>query len=1076
MNTFRPDTGSEPDSRREDRCGFDSDDVLASAPVGFYISTREGRFTAVNPAMARMFGYDSPEDMIASVTDIPAQIYHDPADRAEFVRKMAQAGHVIDHECRFKRRDGSILWVTSNARTLRDADGRIVLYQGFMTDITKRKDIEKALVESERRHRIIFEHSPLGMLLFDSDGTILDCNSAVIELMGSSREKLIGFNASNLESPIARAGLQRALSGKPAFIEGEYTSVTGGINRVLRANFKPIHPGQSPTAVIATLEDISERSRLERTMEESEALQRILLDTLPVGVVIIDEQTRVIERANDHVATLFGAPATGLIGRPCHELLCPAARGACPVCDRGMTIENSEREMLCADGSRLAILKTVKRMVIEGRPKLLECFVDVSDRKRAQERLHTFAQQMELKNLELDDARLRAEGAARDKSSFLSRMSHEIRTPLNGIIGMTGLLMETDLNETQLRFARTLLSSGESLLEVVNDILDLSRIESGRMELERLDFDLRPLIDDVASILAVKAAEKNLEFISSADPDVPERFIGVPGRLRQIITNLVGNAIKFTDAGEVELRVSLAQGASAPDPQDASPARSVTLLFTVRDTGIGIPEDRQASIFHDFAQADASISRRFGGTGLGLSICRQLIELMGGEIAVQSKPGKGSTFWFTIPLGLAEPLEACDLSDLAGVRALIVDDNLTNREILLARFVSWGLRPEEAEDGRTALALMAQAAASGDPFRLAVLDHCMPGMDGEALGRAIRSDERFRDTRTVLMTSLGQRGDAARFRREGFSAYLCKPVLHGELLTCLRLVLCEGAAPEFVTRHSAREAGLPDRLDFSRRSARILLVEDNVTNQMVARGMLANLGLAADTADNGFTAIEILSRSPYDLVLMDVQMPGMDGYECTRLIRDPSSPVLDHQVPVIAMTAHAREEDRTKCLQAGMNDHVPKPVSVPVLAAALKAWLPGGQDRKESGGLPPAGPEGPAESTVWDSRAFMERIMDDEDLARDILDGFRSDAASRLEVMRRALSGSDRELLAMQAHSVKGAAANLGAGPLRNAARALEAMAVDGPDSVIAEGLDILEQALADLLKEIDDRQAPPIR
>ena len=810
--------------------------------------------------------------------------------------------------------------------------------------------------------------------------------------------------------------------------------MTGGVTRVLRANFKPNHPGQSPTAVIATLEDITERARLEQTMEESEALQRILLDILPVGVVIIDEQTRVIERANDHVAALFGGPATGLIGRPCHELLCSAAHGACPVCDRGLPIENAEREMLRADGSRLAILKTVKRMVIEGRPKLLECFVDVSDRKRAEERLHAFAQQMELKSLELDEARIKAEAATRGKSAFLSRMSHEIRTPLNGIIGMTGLLLETRLDETQLRFARTLLTSGESLLEVVNDILDLSRIESGKMELERLDFDLRPLLDDVASILAVKAAEKGLEFICAADPDVPERFVGEPGRLRQIVTNLVGNAIKFTDAGEVELRVSLAQGAVALP--ESPPAGPVSLLFTVRDTGIGIPEDRQANIFHDFAQADASISRRFGGTGLGLAICRQLIELMGGEIGVQSSPGRGSTFWFTLPLGLAAStdVQPVDLRDLEGVRALIVDDNLTSREIILARFVSWGMRPDEAEDGRTALDLMAKAAAGNDPYRLAVLDHCMPGMDGEDLGRAIRSDDRFRDTRMVLMTSLGRRGDAARLRGTGFAAYLCKPILHGELLTCLHLVLRQGRAPEFVTRHSTREAARPERPDFSGNDARILLVEDNMTNQLVARGILSNMGLSADTADNGFRAVEILSRTSYDLVLMDVQMPGMDGFECTRLIRDPSSPVLDHQVPVIAMTAHAGEDDRAKCLQAGMNDHVAKPISVPALAAALKAWLPGGPDRASSGGQAPTRTEEPVKADVWDRQAFMDRILGDEELARDILAGFRADAENRLEVMRRALPDRDRTLLAMQAHSIKGATANLGAGRLHNAA------------------------------------------
>lgn len=1040
--------------------GFDNDDVLANAPIGVYTSTLGGRYLAVNPAMAAMFGYDSPADMVRSVTDIAAQIYFAPEDRDDFIRRMEAEGRLINYECRFKRRDGSTLWVSSNARAMRDKHGRVSLYQGFMTDISHRKAMEEALVESEQRHRIIFENSPLGMILFDSAGSIIDCNDVVVELMASSRDRLIGFSAAHLESPIARAGLKRALDGKSAFLEGEYTSVTGGTTRVLRANFKPIQPGQSQTCVIATLEDISERSRMERAVRESEDLQRVLLDILPIGVVIVDGESRRIERANEHVAALFGAEPADLIGRCCHELLCPTARGKCPVCDQGMTLENSEREMLRSDGSRLAILKTVKRVNIEGREKLLECFVDVSDRKKAEQRLNDFAQQMELKNLELEDARLRAEQAARDKSDFLSRMSHEIRTPLNGVIGMTGLLMDTRLDETQRRYVRTLKSSGESLLAVVNDILDLSRIESGRLELESLDFDLRPLLDDVTSMLAVKAAESGIEFICSADPDVPEHFRGEPALLRQVVTNLAGNAIKFTPEGEVEVRVSMVHAAGQ---QDAAPA---TLLFSVRDTGIGIPEDMRERLFEDYTQADASIARRFGGTGLGLSISKKLVELMGGEIGVQSVLGRGSTFWFTIRL---EPSRATGArpfhpAGLEGLRVLVVDDNVTNREILMARFSAWGMRPDEAEDGPGALDKLARAATAGDPFRLAVLDHCMPVMDGESLGRAIHADDMFRGTRTLLMTSLGQRGDARRFRGAGFSGYLCKPVLHGELKTCLNIVMGGGAEQAFVTRHVAREVARRDIPDFSDRNVRILLVEDNVTNQQVALGILSNMGLKADAAENGSQALEALSRTAYDLVLMDVQMPVMDGFLCTRLIRDHAGPALDHGVPIIAMTAHAQAGFREKCLEAGMNDYVPKPIALTVLAEALQAWLPGGERRRPV--LREAPATDGAQRAVWDRQAFMGRILDDEDLARDIVGGFRADAARRLDIMRRALSQGDFDLLASQAHSIKGASANLGANRLREAAMTLETVAGTGRVDACRDGLDSLSDALERLLAE----------
>jgi CheY-like chemotaxis protein/HPt (histidine-containing phosphotransfer) domain-containing protein len=512
------------------------------------------------------------------------------------------------------------------------------------------------------------------------------------------------------------------------------------------------------------------------------------------------------------------------------------------------------------------------------------------------------------------------------------------------------------------------------------------------------------------------------------------------------------------------MRVSLA-GAAPPAPDDAQ-METVKLLFTIRDTGIGIPEDRQGHLFHDFAQADASIARRFGGTGLGLAICRRLVETMGGEIGVQSVPAKGSTFWFTLPLRLSGPQGGryLGLPGLKGVRVLVVDDNATNRETLLTRFTAWGMHADEAMDGRSALELASRAAAAGNPYRLAVIDHDMPGMDGEALGRAMRADGRLRATRLLLMTPLGRREDATRLRDAGFSAHLCKPVLHGELLTCVHMVLNEGARPP--ARHSAPPETRPAIPDFSGRDVRILLVEDNVTNQQVALGLLNSMGLTADTADNGAMAIEALAGRRYDLVLMDLEMPVMDGFECTRLIRGPSGPALNHDVPIVAMTAHVRPDDRDTCLEAGMNGHVPKPISVPDLAAALNAWLPSEGTQSAAAGPQEDRSVDRDEEVVWDRNAFMERIMNDEDLARDILSGFRADTLRRLGDMRRALAQGDLPRLASQAHSIKGAAANLGANRLRSAARDLEsAGAADGTGAGVA--LARLEKALSELLDAV---------
>jgi len=901
--------------------------LISNIPDVLWTMDANGKIVFMSDNMERVSGF-SPHDTCSHGVSLFFECLH--PDDAGRVRASLEAlfttGAPHDVECRARRKDGEWIWIHDRATSTYEKDGKFYA-DGLFTDITARKRAAEALRNSEDQLRLLLESTAEAIYGIDLDGNAIFANPACLRMLGyHSLEDVIGKNMHFLihhsrpggrPYPVEECRIFQAFrSGEGTHVDDEVLWRADGTSFPAEYWSHPVKKdGKVVGSVIAFL-DISQRKHAEEETRKFFSLVENSWDF--IGVASLAGEILYMNPAGQKLLGIDGVDfpppkaisdcVTGIAWQRIREVGIPTL----------MEMGHWESETQFQNVKTLEPIEMLigASLIIDsqsGRPRCMSVIArDITQRKQAER--------------ELLRAKEAAEEANRSKSDFLANMSHEIRTPMNGILGMTDLVLDTELTPQQRQDLNTVKSSADSLLRVVNDILDFSKIEARKLDLERIEFSPKCCIETACKSLGLRSAEKNLELVCHCAADVPAIVLGDPGRLRQIVLNLVGNAIKFTKQGEVVVCAETWSGA----------ADQGNLHFSVRDTGVGIPPEKQKAIFEAFTQADTSSTRQFGGTGLGLTISSQLVSLMGGRIWVESEPGIGSTFHFTVRMEAANPPSPQPVRPAAAILedlpVLVVDDNATNRHILGELLSGWGMRPTLSAGASDALTCLRQAGNMGAPYPLLITDSQMPFMDGLTLVEHIQRDPQLAGSPVVMLISAGQRKDTARCRELGVRAYLTKPIGESELLDAILQVFGRvenTSQPQPITCRSLRE---------QQRSLRILVVEDNPVNQLLAMRLVQKEGHSTVAAATAHDALAVLEKESFDLVLMDVQMPDMDGFQATRAIREKERETGEH-LRIIAMTAHAMQGDRERCLSAGMDGYVPKPVNRKELISTIEAVM-----------------------------------------------------------------------------------------------------------------------------------------